>query len=114
MKLNLNNMLQKLKCLIGYHSWSYRLIRVGNMAEFPSEPYPWARCSACGDVYDRKLRSHGTYCYCDCNNELTTTESFVSDTDVVHYACSRCGIHTFWDFDTPVPLRIENYPKVLS
>ena len=75
----------------------------------PNNPYPWARCENCDDVYDKKLRSHRTYVFCECNNELTTTGSFIRDTDVVEYECSKCGLHTFWDFDAPAPIKIENY-----
>lgn len=55
-----------------------------------------------------------TFIWCDCGNELCSTESFdeyenLSDSDLVHYKCSKCGEKSEWDFEAPVPIRI--YPK---
>ena len=53
-----------------------------------------------------------TFCYCVvCKNELCSTESFVSDTEVVRFKCSRCGSISDWDFDVaPFPILIRYQP----
>lgn len=50
-----------------------------------------------------------TACYCpECDNELVSSGSFVSDEEVVVYQCSECGEISRWHFDTaPVPILIE-------
>ena len=50
-----------------------------------------------------------TFCYCPlCFNELISSDSFVSDEDVVTYKCSKCGLVSRWDFGiAPVPVLIE-------
>lgn len=51
--------------------------------------------------------------YCDCGNELTTTNSFVSDEgeqgkNVVTYRCSHCEQESKWNFDlAPAPIKIK-------
>lgn len=51
------------------------------------------------------------FCWCECGNELCSTDSFVKDTDFVYYKCSQCGKESRWDFDAPAPLRTDiNYP----
>lgn len=46
-----------------------------------------------------------TFCWCDCGNELCST-SFVSDTDIVLYKCTRCGKESRWLFDAPCPIKL--------
>ena len=50
----------------------------------------------------------GTFVWCDCGNELISTNSFVSDTDLVRYKCSKCGVESGWNFDCLAPFRV--YP----
>lgn len=51
--------------------------------------------------------------YCDCDNELTSSKSFISDegeqgNNVVTYKCSHCGQESKWNFDlAPVPLKYD-------
>ena len=52
---------------------------------------------------------------CVCGNELTSTGSFISDTeDGVKYECTDCCRVTVWNFDLfPIPVEITNgeYPS---
>jgi len=49
-----------------------------------------------------------TWCWCECGAELCSTESFVSDDGRgVCYACSSCGKESWWNFDFPVPIKLE-------
>ncbi len=55
-----------------------------------------------------------TFCWCECGNELCSTDSFVSDTfkdgkSLVRYRCSKCGQGQFWDFDPPTPIFVSNF-----
>lgn len=58
-------------------------------------------------------RNQRTWCYCPvCHNELTHSNSFVKDTDRVHYMCSRCGSRSVWNFDiAPGPI-LEKYEPI--
>ena len=49
-----------------------------------------------------------TWCYCPgCKQDLVSSNSLVSDTDVVLYHCVECGTESRWDFDHyPCPVRI--------
>ncbi len=49
--------------------------------------------------------------WCDCGNELCSTDSLVKDEAYVEYKCSKCGKESKWDFDTPVPIEIIKNPK---
>lgn len=50
-----------------------------------------------------------TACYCpECNNELISSGSFVSDEKYVVYQCSKCGDVSKWYFDAPVPILVRN------
>lgn len=80
----------------------------------------YARCSRCwkglkvsydmsygetivtGDYGDQR-----TFCWCECGNELCSTNSFIKDTDFVYYKCSSCGLKSKWDFDCPAPILLE-------
>ncbi|UNA01542.1 nucleic-acid-binding protein [Bacillus phage vB_BcgM] len=43
-----------------------------------------------------------------CHHDLIRSGSFKSDTDDgVRYTCTTCGLKTLWDFDTPVPILLE-------
>lgn len=55
--------------------------------------------------------SQRTFCWCDCGNELCSTDSLVKDEAYVEYKCSKCGKESKWDFDTPVPIEIRKNPK---
>lgn len=54
-----------------------------------------------------------TFVYCECGNELISSDSFVSDTydkkerNHVIYKCSKCGKKSDWDFDLPVPIKYK-------
>lgn len=52
-----------------------------------------------------------TFCWCDCGNELCSTDSLVKDEAYVLYKCSKCGRESKWDFDAPVPIEIRKNPK---
>lgn len=52
-----------------------------------------------------------TFTYCECGNELCSSNSFIRDVylknrNVVHYKCSKCKNENFFDFDHPVPLKL--------
>lgn len=60
-----------------------------------------------GDYGDQR-----TFCWCDCGNELCSTNSYWSQLfrngrTLERYKCSKCGKGSTWDFDMPVPIRIE-------
>ncbi len=46
-----------------------------------------------------------TFLYCECGNELISSNSFISDTydekgdNHVLYKCSNCGLKSDWNFD---------------
>jgi len=71
-----------------------------------------------GDYGDQR-----TFCYCNCGNELISTNSFIFDqykflvkgfpeemtkTDLEEAECSKCGVHTLWDFGAPAPILIKS------
>ena len=64
------------------------------------------------NYYLRKLNNHKqkTFCYCPlCGNELISSDSFVSDEDVVTYKCTKCLLVSRWDFDSaPVPVLVKD------
>ncbi|MDU6995999.1 MAG: hypothetical protein E6356_14150 [Terrisporobacter othiniensis] len=54
-----------------------------------------------------KKQKQTTFCYCkNCKNELISSDSFVSDEDVVTY---KCGMVSEWDFDAPAPILLKYY-----
>lgn len=56
----------------------------------------------------RKIKQ-STCCYCpNCNNELISSSSFISDNEFVTYKCTRCNEISKWLFDSPVPILITN------
>lgn len=58
----------------------------------------------------RKKEKQTTLCYCpNCKNELISSDSFVSDEDVVTYKCVKCSIVSKWDFDAPTPILLKYY-----
>ena len=60
-------------------------------------------------VWFKKNRKQFTFIYCDCGNELCSTDSFISDIDgIVSYKCSKCGKESRYYFDiAPVPVRVQ-------
>jgi hypothetical protein len=53
-----------------------------------------------------------TFCYCpNCNNELISSNSFVSDNELVTYKCTNCNCISHWDFDVPAPILIHSETK---
>lgn len=62
------------------------------------------------EKFERKQLKKGqtTFCYCKCGNELTSSNSFIEDTDFVYYKCSKCGRKSKWDFDFPCPILVES------
>lgn len=58
---------------------------------------------------NRYKKSQKTFVYCPkCNNELISSQSFVSDGEFVTYKCKGCGLISHWDFDTyPVPVLLK-------
>lgn len=91
-------------CFFGWHEWSYKVIQFNNRCKPIGEIYPWAKCKHCDSCYGTKQK---TFVFCTCNNELTSTNSFVKDTDLVYYKCSECGEESRWDFDAPCPIKIN-------
>lgn len=60
-------------------------------------------------------RNQRTFCYCPvCNNELCGSNSFVKDTDRVHYMCSRCGSRSIWNFDIAIAPMLEKYEPIAT
>lgn len=51
-----------------------------------------------------------TFCYCPiCGNELVGSDSFISDTTLVLYHCTKCGCLSQWDFDLfPFPVIVKS------
>ena len=61
----------------------------------------------CGGTTEEKQTF---FLYCPkCNNELCSSNSFISDTeDGVNYVCSKCGHASSWNFDMgPFALEIK-------
>lgn len=62
----------------------------------------------------KKKEKQTTFVYCKCNNELISSDSFVSDNlDGVKYECSDCGRKSVWNFDLfpfPVDITDGKYP----
>lgn len=55
--------------------------------------------------YREKEPKQTTFCYCtNCNNELISSNSFISDEELVTYVCSKCETETKWLFDAPAPI----------
>lgn len=80
----------------------------------------FARCDRCGlalkvsydmsygdTIVEGDYGNQSCFAWCDCGNELCSTDSLIKDTDFVYYKCSECGKESKWDFDAPVPLFIE-------
>ena len=54
-----------------------------------------------------RKREQRCFCYCPkCNNELISSNSFVSDEEFVTYKCVECGEVSKWIFDVPTPILI--------
>lgn len=56
-------------------------------------------------------KKQSTLVYCDCGNELVSSNSFVSDEldengdNHVKYKCTKCGLESDFNFDiAPVPI----------
>jgi len=57
----------------------------------------------------KKRRKQTTFCYCpNCNNELVSSNSFLSLDELVTYKCSKCNSVSQWLFDTPAPILIKS------
>ena len=105
----------KILCKIFGHKIDYKTIETKRFT---------ARCSRC----DLKLKvsydmSYGdtiivgdygnqrTFCWCDCGNELCSSNSYqdqmCDQNRFEYYKCSKCGRESKWDFDTPVPIEIN-------
>jgi len=54
-------------------------------------------------------RSQNAFVYCPkCENELISSQSFVSEEEVVTYKCTKCGEVSKWDFDIcPIPVLLK-------
>lgn len=52
-------------------------------------------------------KGQSCFCYCDCGNELISSNSLVKDTDYVYFKCSICGKESKWDFDVPCPILLK-------
>lgn len=57
--------------------------------------------------YKQLKKGQYNFCYCECGNELISSNSFLKDTDFVYYKCSKCGKITKWDFDAPCPIFVD-------
>ena len=53
-----------------------------------------------------KKSKQTTFMYCTCNNELISSDSFISDDmDGVKYKCTKCNRVSIWNFDLfPIPV----------
>lgn len=61
-----------------------------------------------GTIVEGDYGDQGTFCWCECGNELCSTNSFSHETaDLVFYKCSKCGIKSKWDFGAPAPILLE-------
>lgn len=60
-------------------------------------------------IIGRKIYKQTTFCWCECGNELCSSDSLVKDTDFVYYKCSNCGIESKWNFDAPCPIKLSTY-----
>lgn len=74
----------------------------------------WESVKKAKNKRDKILLKLGNTClYCTCGNELTSTNSFVSDegeqgNNVVIYKCSHCNKESKWNFDlAPCPIKIN-------
>jgi len=56
---------------------------------------------------------HHTFLKCDCENELTTSGSFLSDNNgMIKYRCTDCKTESLWNFNLgPVITRIRTNQK---
>lgn len=54
-------------------------------------------------------RKQYLFVYCPhCKNELISSDSFVSDEEVVTYCCTKCQTVSQWNFDiAPVPILLK-------
>lgn len=52
-------------------------------------------------------KGQSCFCYCDCGNELISSNSLVKDIDYVYFKCVKCGKESKWNFDTPCPILVE-------
>lgn len=60
------------------------------------------------EMFKRKDKQT-TFCYCpNCKTELISSNSFISDEEVVTYKCVKCGVISEWDFDAPSPILLKN------
>lgn len=59
----------------------------------------------------RLCKYHSVFAYCDCGNELETTDSFLNeskDGTIVRYKCSKCGEISEWNYGIySCPIRID-------
>jgi len=60
-------------------------------------------------VVDGDYGSQSTFIWCECGNELCSTDSHVGpDHEGLEcYLCSRCLLESAWDFDAPTPIKIR-------
>lgn len=63
--------------------------------------------------------SQRTFCWCDCGNELCSSDSHIGSGDPLiqsgfeFYRCSSCFKETRWMFDAPVPFRMPDVGEAL-
>lgn len=52
------------------------------------------------------MKKQTTFCYCpQCNKDLVSSNSLVSDKEEVIFQCYYCRCISYWDFDiAPVPI----------
>lgn len=60
--------------------------------------------------YLRTFKKQHNFIYCNCGNELISSNIFCTTKDerVYKYKCSKCNEISYWLFDTPVPIKIES------
>jgi hypothetical protein len=77
--------------------------------------YEWQKSTSLEWVDEKWAEKQTLFLRCKCGNELTSTGSFVSDTeDGVKYECTDCFRTSIWNFDLfPIPVEITDgkYPS---
>lgn len=75
----------------------------------------WEKLRKIGKNREKLRKNQTLFLYCTCKNELTASDSFVSDDlDGVKYKCTNCNRKSVWNFDLfaiPVDITGGKYPS---